>query len=218
MRKTVFKITAAFLILAALLCLPGCSEDKVAKQNLSEMLDTLKEGKYVDALTKYVAHTDSGYDFLHSGNNFTKDDFPAYDMHMAVFKSLKYNIKKTKIIGETEIHFITDISTIDLVPVGKELAQMTAAYNISSENAEEDEKLSDSEINDILSQQMLNISSEYLKRDDIKERKTEVEVIMYYDVNSGWLVYMDEPLADALSGGVYEAYYSALKDADMVTK
>ena len=218
MKKSILKLVSCVLSLLLLFGLAGCSEDKEAKERLSQMFDTLKEGEYIEAVSKYVAKVDGGYDFLHCGEEFSKEAFPAYDMYMAVFESLEYDIKETKIIDETQLHYITDITTIDLSPVGEELAHTTAAYNIAAENAEEDEKLSDSELNEILTQQMVTISSEYLEGNDLKTRTTEVEVIMYYDVAAGWMVYIDEKLADALSGGVYETFYAAMSNADMVTK
>ena len=36
-----------------------------------------------------------GHRVVHGGEKFTKEDFPAYDMHLAVFKSLEYKIKET---------------------------------------------------------------------------------------------------------------------------
>lgn len=219
MKKNVLvRVLSVMLCVFLVFSLSGCSEDKEAKQRLSKMFDTLKEGNYLEAVSKYVAKTDGSYDFLHCGEEFTKEAFPAYDMHMAVFKSLSYDIKETKIVDETQINYITDITTIDLAPVGEELAHTTAAYNTTAENAEADEKLSDSELNDLLTQQMVNISSEYLKNENIKTRTTEVEVIMYYDVATGWMVYIDEKLADALNGGVYETFYAEMSNADMVTK
>ena len=219
MRKNrMLKILSVMLAVFLTFGFAGCGEDKEARDRLSKMFDTLKEGNYIEAVSKYVAKTDSGYDFLHSGEKFTKEDFPAYDMHLAVFKSLEYKIKKTKVIDETQIHYITDITTIDLSPVGKELASTTAAYNIATENAEADEKLTDSELNELLTQQMVTISKEYLNDADVKKRTTEVEVILYYDVATGWMVYIDEKLADALNGGVYETFYAEMSKADMVTK
>lgn len=217
-KSRLLKLISLMLSVLLVLGLAGCGEDKEARDRLSKMFDTLKEGNYIEAVTNYVAKTDSGYDFLHSGEKFTKEDFPAYDMHLAVFKSLKYDIKETKVIDETQIHYITDITTIDLSPVGKELASTTAAYNIAAENAEADEKFTDSELNELLTQQMVNISTEYLNNKDIKTRTTEVEVILYYDVATGWMVYIDEKLADALNGGVYETFYAEMSNADMVTK
>ena len=217
-KNRVFKILSLMLSALLILGFAGCGEDKEARDRLSKMFDTLKKGEYIEAVTNYVAKTDSGYDFLHSEEKFTKEDFPAYDMHLAVFKSLKYKIKETKVIDETQIHYITDITTIDLAPVGKELAATTAAYNIATENAEADEKLSDSELNELLTQQMVTISNEYLNGSDVKTRTTEVEVILYYDVATGWMVYIDEKLADALNGGVYETFYTEMSNADMVTK
>lgn len=218
MKKRVLRILSVVLSLVMMFSLTGCSGDKEAKNRLTQMFDTLKEGNYIEAITKYVAKTDGGYDFLHCGEEFSKEAFPAYDMHLAVFKSLEYDIKETKVVDETQIHYITDITTIDLSPVGKELANTTAAYNIATENAEADEKLSDAELNDLLTQQMVSISSEYLNNKDIKTRTTEVEVILYYDVAIGWMVYIDEKLADALNGGVYETFYKEMSNAGMITK
>lgn len=218
MRKLFVKIISFVLIFAALLCTAGCSEDREAKDNLSEMFAMLKNGEYLEAMDKYVAGADGGSDFLNCEGSFDRESFPAYDMHMAVFKSLKYKIKSSDIVSENEIHFKTEITAIDLEPVGRELAETAAAYNISSENAESDEKLSDSEINNIMSQQMVSISGEYLDSGDVAKRTSEVEISMYYDPAGRWFVHMDDPLADALTGGVYSAYYDSLSKADMVTK
>ena len=41
---------------------------------------------------------------------------------------------------------------------------------------------------------------------------------MYYDPIGKWFVHIDDNLIDALTGGVYTAYYDAIKKADMVKK
>ena len=217
-KKIVFKFLAIFVLITMLVCLVGCGEDSEAKGELKSMFSLLCDGKYTEAMEKYVAETDSGYDFLKCGENFNKESFATYDMNMAVFESLKYSIESSKVINESEIHFKVKLTTLDLTPVGKELAENVAAYNATAENAGADEKLSDDELNAILSQQTVSISEEYLSDNDIKKRTSEVEIAMYYDPIGKWFVHIDDNLIDALTGGVYTAYYDAIKKADMVKK
>lgn len=218
MRKNFLKLISAVLSFSLILCLSGCSEEKAAKNNLESMIAELKDGNYYEAVTNYIYDEDNSNDFLNCGENFNENAFPAYKMHMAVFDSLKYNIKDTKIISQSEIHFITDITTIDLTPVGEELASMATAYNISSSNAEEDEKLTDSELNDIMTQQLGNISNEYLNGDNVKTVSSEVEIITGYTKEGKWLIYMDEALYNALTGGVYKAFYDVIENTDIITE
>lgn len=217
--KKFIRLTAvltAVIMTMAVLC--SCSEDKAARANLTKMFDLLKKGDYTEAVSEYIGGDSSDTDFIHCGGKFDKDSFAAYDMHMAVFDSLEYNIKKTKSVSETEIHFTTEITTIDLSPVGDELAETTAAFNISSANAEAEEKLSDEELNNILSQQMVSISNDYLSDGNAKKRTVTVEIKMYYDRGGNWVVYLDRDLANALNGGVYDAFYSALESKNIMEK
>lgn len=218
MKKVLFKIFALALVFSLVLGLSSCGEDREAKGELSAMFAMLSEGKYDEAMKKYVAENDSGYDFLKTNGNFNEENFAAYKIHDALFKSLEYDIESSEVVNESEIHFKTKITTLDLSPVGKELAESAAAYNAAAENAEADEKLSDSELNTILSQQMVNVSDEYLSGKDVKKRSRDVEIAMYYDPVGKWFVHVDENLIEALCGGVYSAYYEALEAADMVKK
>jgi len=219
MKKNILiKVLSVMLSAMLLISLTGCAEDKDARKALVGMFDTLKAGDYDKAISKYVIKTDEGYDFINCKDGFSKEKFEAYDMHLAVFKSLEYEIKKVSVVDETHTVYTVKITATDLSPVGKELANTTTAYNITAENGEEDELLSDGELNEILEHHMVSISNEYLNGKDIKTRTAEIDIRLHYDAIDGWKIHMTPELADILNGGVYTAFYDETAKSDMVTK
>ena len=219
MKKNVlFKILTLILSMVLLFSLSGCAEDKEARVTLTKMFDTLKEGDYNKALSNYIINTDDEYNFINCTGEFTKEDFPAYDMHLAVFKSLEYKITGVKVVDETHTIYTVDISALDLSPIGRELAQTTAAYNITAANAEDGEQLSENELNEILTHHMVSISHDHLNGDTLKTISKTLEVTLHYDAAKGWQVHINPELAAVLNGGVYNAFYEEAAKSDMVTK
>lgn len=219
MKKNVLiKFLSVMLSVILLLSLAGCSEDKDARKALIEMFDTLKAGDYDKAISEYVIQTEEGYDFINCEDGFSKETFEAYDMHLAVFESLEYEVKKVSVVDETHTVYTVEITAIDLSPVGKELASTATAYNITAENGEDDEILTDDELNEILEHHMISISNEYLNGKDVKKRTAEIDIKMHYDAAKGWKVHMTPELADMLNGGVYTAFYDETSKSDMVTR
>lgn len=218
MKRKIAKVLTMILALSMLLGIGGCSEKKTASKNLTAMFDTLKKGDYYEAVSTYIYNNENSNDFLKCGDNFNKESFAAYDIHNALFSSLEYKIIDTEIVNQSEIHFNVEISSIDLSPIGEELAATAAAYNASAENAEDIEKLSDTELNSIMTQQLGSISSDYLSRNDKTTVKNNVEVTMGYTEDGRWLVSMTDDLYNALTGGVYKAFYEVLEDYDVTHK
>lgn len=218
MKRKLTKLLTFVLALSIAFCFTGCSEEKTAKKNLSAMFDDLKKGNYYEAVSTYIYNNENSNDFLKCGDNFNENAFPGYSMHKALFDSLEYKIKESKIINQSEIHFITDVTSIDLTPVGEELADTAAAYNISAANAEEDEKLTENELNDIMTQQLGSISKDYLKSGNVKTVTNEVEIVMGYTEDGKWLVSMTDDLYNVLTGGVYDAFYKVIEESDITPK
>lgn len=218
MKKIFAKAVAVALTVVMAFGLAGCSEQKIAKKNLSKCLDLLKSGEYYEAISNYVYNQENSNDFLGCGDEFNENSFPAYKLHKAIFDSMDYKITNTKTVNESEIHFTVEISHLDCQKIGEELATMTAGYNIASFNAEDEEKLSDGELNDLMTKQLQSISNDYIDGGKLKKATDKVEVTMGYSTDGKWYVIMSDKLYHALTGNVYKAYYEAIQNAELVTK
>lgn len=202
---------------AVAICLVGCGEDKTASKALNGMFEALNEGDYYKAVSTYIYNNENSNDFLRCGENFNENDYLAYNMQNKLFKSLKYKIVKTDIVNQSEIHFTVKVTSTDLSPVGKELATTAAAYNSFALNAEEDEKITENEFNDIMSQQLASISKQYLESENVKSVTNEIVITMGYSESGKWLVSMTDDLYNVLTGGVYDTFYKAIEEQNTST-
>jgi len=210
MRKKLLRFAALAVALISVICLTSCSEDNLAKKTVEDMFDTLKQGDYVKARDLYISQMAGDNDFLGCKNNFDEEHFPAYAMHEALFTTLDYKIIK-KISGDpVKVTFLVEVEALDLSPVAEELFVAAEGYNFMAENNEG--QITEEEIKSVLTQQMVDISKDYIKSDDAKTVKTELEVNVCYEKDQVWRVYPDDKLVNVLTGGVYERYNEIMQD------
>ena len=73
-------------------------------------------------------------------------------------------------------------------------------------------ELTDEEINAVLTQQMVDISHDYLKGEDRKMKTTQLEVNVCYEKDRVWRVFPDDKLVNVLTGGVYNRYNRIMQE------
>ncbi len=202
MKKKIFKLTAVFLVL--LLCLTGCSEVKEAQKAIDGMFASLIEGDYITARDSYISTLGGDNDFLGCGDTFDEEGFPAFAMHDALFRSIEYKILKKLDAEPARVTFLVEITSLDLAPVADELFVAAEDYNFMAENSEGE--LDEDAIKEILTTRMTDISKDYINSKDIKTKTSKIEVNVCYEKDRMWRVYVDDKLAGALTGGVYERY------------
>jgi hypothetical protein len=207
--KRFSKVLLALALVLSMLCVAGCSEVKEAQKSVEGMLNTLKSGDYIGALP-YISRMEGDNDFLATGGKFTEKDFAAYDMHKALFESIEYKVLGTKSENPATAVVELEITVLNLEPVAERLFKATNEYNFMAENNETD--FTDEELGKILTQQMMDISKDYIKSGKTKTKTYTVNVNVCYEKDRVWRVYPDEKLIDALTGGVYTKYDELLKE------
>ena len=125
-------------------------------------------------------------------------------MHKAFFESIDYKVLSAEKVSAVEVKFEVEIEALDLNPVAEELFKVSEQYNYMAENNETE--ITEEELSEILSQQMIDISKDYLESPDKKNQKSTVTVVACYEKDKVWRVYPDAALVNALTGGVYEKY------------
>ena len=201
--KKIAKIVLAFALVFSVICISGCSETKQAQKSVESMFDCLKKGDYNGALP-YISRMEGDNDFLATGGKFTEDGFAAYEMHKALFESIDYKIKDIRIDNPAAAVADVELTALNLEPVAEELFKTTNEYNFMAENNEAE--ITKDEINAFLTQQMIDISKEYIESNDKITKTYNIKVNICYEKDREWRVYPDETLIDALTGGVYTKY------------
>jgi hypothetical protein len=109
-----------------------------------------------------------------------------------------------------KVTFLVEITALDLEPIADELFATTENFNFMAENNETE--LSEEEINAVLTQQMVDISRDYLKSDKKKFKTTQLEINVCYEIDRVWRVYPDDKLVNVLTGGVYNRYNTIMQE------
>ena len=204
------RLTAVFLCVLLMLALSSCGEVKQAQKSLEDMFLLLKEGNYADARDLHISQLGGDNDFLGCKDSFNKEDFPAYDMHMELFSGLKYKVLETIRSNTTQVTFRVEITAVDLEPVADRLFMATEEFNFMAENNET--PISEEEKNAFLTQQMVDISHDYLESEERKDKTSVIEVNVCYEKDYGWRVYPDDKLVNVLTGGVYNRYNTNMQN------
>ena len=207
--KRIFKGALIGLLSLCILLMAGCGEVKQAQKAVEDMLGALKKGDYIGALP-YISRMEGDNDFLATGGKFTEKDFAAYDMHKALFETLEYKVKGVKSDNPATAVVEVELTVLNLEPVAEKLFKATNEYNFMAENNETD--FTDEELSKILTQQMTDISKEYINSGKTTTKTYNVSVNVCYEKDRMWRVYPDEKLRDALTGGVYTKYDSLLRE------
>lgn len=210
MKNKIFRFIALLMCALCVLSLASCSEVKEAQRTLEEMLDTLKNGEYTLARDMYVSQMGGDNDFLGCKNSFNEEEFPAYAMHKALFDTLEYKVIKTVSESPAQVTFLVEITALDLEPVADKLFETTEGFNFMAENNEAE--ISEEEVNAVLTQQMVDISHDYLAGEDKQTKKTQLEVNVCYEKDRVWRVYPDDKLVNVLTGGVYNRYNRIMQE------
>lgn len=211
MKNKIFKFTSLIaLIIILILSLTSCSEVGQARSAIEDMFDLLKQGKYIEARNGYISTLGGDNDFLGCGDSFDEESFPAYAMHNELFSTLEYKIIKKVSDEPARVTFLTEIETIDLTPIADRLFEAAEEYNFMAENNEG--QISEEDINAFLTQQMVDISKEYIKSDSVQRVTKQVEINVCYEKDRVWRVYPDDKLVNALTGGVYERYNAIMQE------
>lgn len=210
MKSKIFRFIALLVCALCVLMLTSCSEVKQAQRTLEEMLDTLKNGEYTLARDMYVSQMGGDNDFLGCKNSFNEEEFPAYAMHKALFDSLDYEVIKTVSDSPAQVTFLVEITALDLEPIADKLFETTEGFNFMAENNEAE--ISEDEINAVLTQQMVDISRDYLESEEKQTKKTQLEVNVCYEKDRVWRVYPDDKLVNVLTGGVYNRYNRIMQE------
>lgn len=206
-----FSRIIAFAVLAVMVfMLSGCGEVSNAQKRVEGMLDTLKSGEYKQALEEYVCETEENKDFLGCEDDFSIENYPAYDAQMALFKSLKYKVLSSSTNGEGGIIFDVEITTLDLEPVGDRLVELseTFEYNYMEEQGEElsEEELQKA-IDDAILREQIAVINEYLDSENKSERTSTVKIeVCHTDKKKPWMIHLNDEFINALAGGIYTKY------------
>ena len=207
--KRFFKGALIGLLSFCILLMAGCGEVKQAQKAVEDMLGALQKGDYISALP-HISRMEGDNDFLATGGKFTEKDFAAYDMHKALFETLEYKVKGVKSDNPATAEVDVELTVLNLEPVAEKLFKATNEYNFMAENNETD--FTDEELSKILTQQMTDISKEYINSGKTTTKTYNVSVNVCYEKDRMWRVYPDEKLIDALTGGVYTKYDSLLRE------
>lgn len=210
MKKRFIKITALFVCLFFVMGLTSCTEVNQAKKSLTKMLDTLKKGEYTLARDMYISKMDGDNDFLGCKDKYNEKDFPAYEMHQELFSNMEYKIIETVSEETTKITFLAEFTVLDLEPIADKLFETTENFNFMADNNET--KLTDEEINAVLTQRMIDISHDYLSESEVKTKTTLLKVNVCFEDDRVWRVYPDDELINVLTGGVYNKYNQLLNE------
>ncbi len=210
MKNRLLRLTALIMCVLFVVSFASCSEVKQAQRSLEEMLDTLAEGDYLTARDAYISQMGGDNDFLGCKDNFNAENFPAYDMHKELFSTMEYKVIKTVLDEPARVTFLVEITALDLEPVADKLFETTENFNFMAENNETE--LTDEEINAVLTQQMVDISHDYLKGEDRKMKTTQLEVNVCYEKDRVWRVFPDDKLVNVLTGGVYNRYNRIMQE------
>lgn len=210
MQKKLFRFAALLVAVISILCLTACSEVEQAQKTMEDMFDVLKKGDYVGARDAYISRMAGDNDFLGCKDNFDEEHFPAYAMHDALFKSLEYKVVKQVSSDPATVTFLVEVEALDLSPVAEKLFTAAEGYNFMAENNEG--QITEDEINTALTQQMVDISKDYIESADVKTKKTELEINVCYENGRVWRVFPDDKLVNVLTGGVYERYNEIMQE------
>ncbi len=210
MKKIFIKVTSLFICIFFALGLTSCTEVNQAKKSLTKMLDTLKKDEYILARDLYISRMDGDNDFLGCKNKYNEKDFPAYEMHRELFTNMEYKVIETVSEETTKITFLTEFTVVDLEPVADMLFETTEDFNFMADNNET--KLTEEEINAVLTQRMIDISREYLASGERKTKTTQLKVNVCFEDDRVWRVYPDDELINVLTGGVYNKYNQLLRE------
>jgi len=210
MKNKLLRLTALIMCVLFVVSFASCSEVKQAQRSLEEMLDTLIKGDYLTARDAYISQMGGDNDFLGCKDNFNEENFPAYDMHKELFSTMEYKVIKTVLDEPARVTFLVEITALDLEPVADKLFETTENFNFMAENNETE--LTDEEINAVLTQQMVDISHDYLKGEDRKMKTTQLEVNVCYEKDRVWRVFPDDKLVNVLTGGVYNRYNRIMQE------
>lgn len=203
MKKFLRVIAVVTLAAVMFLSFSGCGKEEEAQEALDAMFAQFQEGDYNSGI-EYISEMKSSKDFLNCANKFNEEDFPTYEMHKAFFESIEYKVLSAEKESPVEVKFEVEIEALDLNPVAEELFKVSEQYNYMAENNEAE--ITEEELSEILSQQMIDISKDYLESPDKKNQKSTVTVVVCYEKDKVWRVYPDAALVNALTGGVYEKY------------
>ena len=210
MKNKLKKLTAVFLCVLLMLSLTSCGEVKQAQKSLEDMFRLLKEGNYTEARDLHISQLGGDNDFLGCKDSFNKEDFPAYDMHMELFSNLEYKVLETVSTDPAKVTFLAEITAIDLEPVADRLFMATEEFNFMADNNEA--QITEDDINAVLTQQMVDISHDYLNSEERKDKTTAIEINVCYEKEYGWRVYPDDNLVNILTGGVYNRYNTIMQN------
>ena len=210
MKHRFFKFLSLLLCILLSLSLTSCSEVKQAQKALEDMFNTLIDGDYITARDSYVSKIGGDNDFLGCKDNFSKEGFPAYEMHKELFDTMEYKVLKTVSEKPQKVTFLVEVTALNLEPVADELFNTTEGFNFMARNNEAE--ISEEEINAVLTQQMVDISRDYLKSEDRKTKTTQLEINVCYEMDRVWRVYPDDRLVNVLTGGVYNRYNMIMQE------
>lgn len=210
MKNRLLRLTALFMCVLFVVSFASCSEVKQAQKSLEEMLGTLTKGDYVTARDAYISQLGGDNDFLGCKDNFNEESFPAYSMHNELFTTMEYKVIKTVSDDPAKVTFLVEITALDLEPIADKLFETNEGFNFMAENNETE--LTEEEINAVLTQQMVDISHDYLNSDEKQTKKTQLEVNVCYEKDRVWRVYPDDKLVNVLTGGVYNRYNRIMQE------
>ncbi len=210
MKNKTFRLAAFFLCILLMLSFTSCSEVEQAQNSLESMLETLQQGNYTEARDLYVSKMGGDNDFLGCKDSFNAEEFPAYDMHRELFTTMEYKIIETVSDEPAKVTFLAEITTVDLEPIADMLFSTTEGFNFMAENNET--QITEEEINAVLTQQMVDISHDYLQSEERKDKTTQIEINVCYEKDRVWRVYPDDNLVNVLTGGVYNRYNMIMQE------
>lgn len=210
MKNILSRFFVLFLCVLLAVSLTSCSEVKQAQKALEDMFATLKEGDYTTARDTYVSRMGGDNDFLGCKDSFNAEEFPAYEMHKELFTTMDYKILETVSDETQKVTFLVEMTVLDLEPIADKLFTTTEDFNFMAENNEAE--ISEDEINAVLTQQMVDISRDYLKSEERKNKTTQFEINVCYEMDRVWRVYPDDNLVNALTGGVYNRYNESMQE------
>ena len=204
------RFTALALVFLLVLALCGCKDLYDARGQVEDMLDTLQNGEYSEALENYVCEKEENKDFLGCIDGFTSEAYPAYEVQKTLFESIEYEIISGNTNGDGNIEFEVEITTISLEPMADILVEISETYEhdyMEENEADYHDPNTQKAISEgVLKRQVVAVE-EYLKSDEKVMRTSTVYIeTCKDDGKKGWKIHLNDELINALSGGIYTKY------------